>query len=92
MHSPSVCGDCWFLRRVMRLLVDRYKPVILMERPILKDPLYRCFSWWFKLSKDDTKQVLRLMVQNFEGVVYSNHGLHIPKSYLPGGESSGVGA
>lgn len=74
------------------MLVDRYQPVILMDRHIRKEPLYRCFSWWFRLSKDDARHVLRLLCQTFEGVVYSNHGLLIPKTYLPtkGGEPSGV--
>lgn len=92
MHSPDVCGDCWFLRRVLRILVKEHKHLVLMERYIRKEYLFRRLSWWFRLSKEDSKHVLRLLARNFDGVVYKNAGLHIPKSYLPGGETNEVGA
>lgn len=95
MHRPEMCGDCWFLHRVMSRLVERYRNVVFMERPIRKEPLFRCLSWWFRLGKQESKHVLRLMTRNFDGVVYSHDGLHIPKSYLlahQGGDPRGVGA
>lgn len=93
MHDPSVCGDCWFLRRVMRKLVKRFTNEILVGVMIPKERLYQCFSWWFRLGREDSREVLRFLARAFEGVVFSNHGLTVPRTYLPqGGEPNGVGA
>jgi len=72
--------------------VKEFKDTVMMERYILKEALFRRLSWWFRLSREDSKHVLRLLAQNFDGVVYKNRGLLIPKTYLPGGENVGVGA
>jgi hypothetical protein len=88
-HDPDVCGDCWFLTRVIRKLVDQYKHLILMGRQIEKEQLYRSLSWWFRIGKDDARHVLRMMARSFEGVEFTNQGLFIPKSYLPKGGESG---
>lgn len=75
-------GNYWFLRRVMRKLVVKYNNEILMGRYIMKQPLYRVMSWWFRCSREEAQEVLKLIEKAYEGVVFSNRGLYIPRAYL----------
>lgn len=72
----------WFLARVLSHLVGEFHDTILMGRYVMKNPLYKCMSWWFRCSRHETKEVLTLLAKAFPGIVFSNRGLRISTAYL----------
>lgn len=84
MENPNweAEGTDWFLRRVLSLIVKKHADTIRMGRCIMKDKLYREFSWWFRFSRSSTGEVLRLLVQRYPGIRLSNRGLCISSVYL----------
>lgn len=71
-----------FVRRALIYLVEHNKDRVLSGRLIPKHLLYCNMSWWKRLSKDDTRRVMRLLAVTCEGVRFSNQGLFVPASYV----------
>ncbi|MBI4392725.1 MAG: hypothetical protein HY556_02870 [Euryarchaeota archaeon] len=57
---------------------------ILMGRMIMKKPLWRHFSWWWRYRKDQARVVLRMLEGAYPGVVLSCRGLTLPRDQLQG--------
>lgn len=74
-------GTDWFLKRVFERLLKKHSEAIIMGRYIMKQPLYREMSWWFRCTREETRVVLRLLSERYAGVRFSNRGLFIPRVY-----------
>lgn len=72
----------WILEKLLRKVVLEFKEQVFMERYIMKKPLYKKFSWWFRFSREDTRKALKMLAEAYEGVKFGNRGLLVPREYL----------
>lgn len=72
----------WFLRKILTRLLAKNQDLIVLGRYVMKNPLYSDMAVWFRLSRKETRHLLRLLTQAYPGIVFSNRGLMIPKLYL----------
>lgn len=78
----SETGSDWFLRRVLQRLVRKFHDRVYLERLIPKSRLYSWMGWWFRCTREDTRQVLTVLAKRYSGIQFSNQGLRIPRQYL----------
>lgn len=72
----------WILEKLLRKIVLEFKEQVFMERYIMKKPLYKKFSWWFRFSREDTRKALKMLSEAYDGVEFGNRGLRISKDHL----------
>lgn len=81
MMSECHCMH-WFLRKVLRNIVQKHHDTIYMGRLIFKHLLYRDFSQWYHFRREETREVLDMLCKTFKGINLVKHGLRIPSCYL----------
>jgi hypothetical protein len=75
-------GGHWFMARLLRKLIQRFKDIIRMDGMIEKEPLYRCMSWLFRMNRIEAREVLTMLARVFPGITFSSRGLRISPIYL----------